>query len=450
MSCSRIHHLSFLPLLFVLFHCTCVRANCFPASPLISNPPTNDSLANATEVVLSDGTFSDVVEGNRTDAATSEDNEGICVYPRSWWYAFTPTVSAEYRINSEVENGGPPDDEQNQVSLGIYTGATHPLTELTCLNDDNAEGAGEVLNLPLTAGTTYYLRIAAPEDANLEDITTTVTELVYTWTGADDDEWNNAANWDLGAIPGETATARIPDEGFRLRLQEEQVLIGALLLEGGNVQIQDDAMLTVTGRNQGIVITNNSRLTVEGDLEVSPLFGPAIELNDGFIPIRETGTVVLQEMLYIIEGQVDLEGALRVSSNTGNGIEIVDGNLYCQEGGEVIVDQTLGNGIELGANGSVRIEGQFNVSNTSVNGISLLGGSNFSIQPTGILDVLNVGNNAIFIEDATAELANSGKISLNSVTNLLSSGDGFIFNTNNSILQAEGTFGSLVEFDEPC
>ncbi len=67
------------------------------------------------------------------------------------WYSFTPGASGTYVISTSagsITDGG----------MSIYSGACGSMTELSC-SDDDGPGSMPEISVPLTSGTTYYIRV---------------------------------------------------------------------------------------------------------------------------------------------------------------------------------------------------------------------------------------------------------------------------------------------------
>ena len=140
-----------------------------------ASPPPNDNFAQAT--IITQLNFSDTQDSS---GATTESTDPMpsCVHQytlaqgntgghpngtyNSIWYAFTPQFSANLGIDTF---GSSPD-----TVLSLWTGTQGSLTEVAC-NDDIAAGSNiqsEILGVPLTAGTKYYIMVSTfgPPDPN--------------------------------------------------------------------------------------------------------------------------------------------------------------------------------------------------------------------------------------------------------------------------------------------
>jgi photosystem II stability/assembly factor-like uncharacterized protein len=137
--------------------------------------PLNDNFANAINITTY--TFNDVKDSS---AATTESTDPTppCghqftsaqgntgghpngVY-NTIWYNFTPIVSANLNVDTI--------QSYYDTVLSIWTGPAGSLVNVACNDDWNpgVTGTSQLLNVPLTAGTTYYIMVSSfgPPDPN--------------------------------------------------------------------------------------------------------------------------------------------------------------------------------------------------------------------------------------------------------------------------------------------
>jgi len=119
---------------------------------------SNDDLANA--ITITSLPFSHTISEAEAESNTLETNELVCSSSNlSWWYKITPTTSGDMTIVS-----GHSDNSLNcDIRLGVYTGTAHPLSQISCTDEDDGPGRspyGENETISVTAGTTYYIRPA--------------------------------------------------------------------------------------------------------------------------------------------------------------------------------------------------------------------------------------------------------------------------------------------------
>src|SRR6267154_2778708 len=138
-------------------------------------PPPNDNFANATNIFPF--TFNDVQDSS---GATTESTDPTPPCARQFtsvqgntgghangaynaiWYKFTPIVSANLNVDTI--------QSYYDTVLSIWTGSAGSLVDVAC-NDDGNPGVtvtSQLLNVALTAGTTYYIMVSSfgPPDPN--------------------------------------------------------------------------------------------------------------------------------------------------------------------------------------------------------------------------------------------------------------------------------------------
>jgi len=138
-------------------------------------PPPNDNFANA--VNITPFTFADVQDssGATTESpdptppcaqqfTSAQGNTGghpNGVY-NTIWYKFTPIVSANLNVDTI--------QSYYDTVLSIWTGSAGSLVNVACNDDWNpaATHTSQLLNIALTAGTTYYIMVSSfgPPDPN--------------------------------------------------------------------------------------------------------------------------------------------------------------------------------------------------------------------------------------------------------------------------------------------
>ena len=118
------------------------------------NPLTNDALTDAIEITLDDNAFDSHTQNIQGATKETDELETSCVLKgtvASVWYQYIPTT--DQRIVLDTIGS-----DYNTI-LSVWSGDTHPLTEVAC-NDDNGTPQSQ-LAIELTAQTPYYINIAA-------------------------------------------------------------------------------------------------------------------------------------------------------------------------------------------------------------------------------------------------------------------------------------------------
>jgi hypothetical protein len=115
------------------------------------SPPANDDFDGAT--VVGNVPFADTAF---TFAATTAVDDPSCFgNAHTAWYRYTPVADGVL----EADTFGSSFD----TTLSAYTGARGSLTQLACDND--AGGPQSQIEIPVSAGTTYYLMVGSPDGA---------------------------------------------------------------------------------------------------------------------------------------------------------------------------------------------------------------------------------------------------------------------------------------------
>ena len=141
------------------------------AAPCALAQPANDDFANAA-TIDADGDYTSSTEG-----ATSEPDEAPASCPfggpgddsgQSVWWTFTPAQAATISLDtaeSRTADGTRPLD----TILTLHTGATLPVTEAECNDDDPTNGSGDFTSrlegLAVDAGVTYHVRVSGYDNA---------------------------------------------------------------------------------------------------------------------------------------------------------------------------------------------------------------------------------------------------------------------------------------------
>lgn len=129
--------------------------------PIITRA-ANDNLARAT--VIWSGSFTGTGTNVNGSAESGETlptcGNGSTASAASSWWSYTPETSGTVTISTAGSNF--------DTVLSLWTGTGFPLMQVTngCNDDNPAGGAQSILsNLPVTGGTTYYIRVAGYNNA---------------------------------------------------------------------------------------------------------------------------------------------------------------------------------------------------------------------------------------------------------------------------------------------
>jgi len=123
----------------------------------IAFPPDNDNLIGARPIFESPasdfmGTAGSSVEASEAEASCAfSGNDGF----NSIWWSYVPSADGTATFGAEGFD----------TILAVYTGSAFPLTEVGCADDFATTGVEEV-SIPVTTGTTYWVRVTGYAGAN--------------------------------------------------------------------------------------------------------------------------------------------------------------------------------------------------------------------------------------------------------------------------------------------
>ena len=127
---------------------------------VVVNKLTNDNQVDAKKIIPDKELFysyTQTVKGASIEAGETVASCASKDISATVWYQYTPKSDQRVAFNTLGS-------DYNTV-LSVWSGETHPLTELAC-NDDNAMPQSQ-LAVELESGKTYYLSVATIEPANI-------------------------------------------------------------------------------------------------------------------------------------------------------------------------------------------------------------------------------------------------------------------------------------------
>ena len=126
------------------------------ATPALASPPTNDDFADAD--VITTLPFSDSGDLAATTAEADEPSD-FCMYTSAptAWYALTPSASGTVRIDLTGSDW--------YVKVAVYQSSGTGIGGLSLVGCADGPGGSPPPAVPVTAGTTYYLRAGVMPDA---------------------------------------------------------------------------------------------------------------------------------------------------------------------------------------------------------------------------------------------------------------------------------------------
>jgi hypothetical protein len=117
--------------------------------------PANDDLANAIPLDTLPYTQTQTIEGTGEEPNEALPSCGFLPHIPTVWYQYTPASNQNVSFSTQGSD--------YDTVLSVWTGTTHPLTELMC-NDNTITGQegdfSSKLSMPLTAGATYFINIS--------------------------------------------------------------------------------------------------------------------------------------------------------------------------------------------------------------------------------------------------------------------------------------------------
>lgn len=379
--------------------------------------PANDNLSAAT--LISTLPFADTISSTDAQNATLETNEVVCKDDESWWYSFTPSITSTYMITSEVSYATSNRDS-NDVRMGIYTGATHPLTEVNCYDNDAGAAYGEEEFVSLNSGTTYYIRIA-PEDPMVIKNVTTIVRMVNRWTGAADTDWTNTGNWSLGSIPTKDEVALILSQ-----INDPTIYNGTnavakrVILGGGSLVLEQGATLTVdsSSRYAMYIDSDESSFTLNGTYNSTGAGRAGIGADKGVLTINSTAQVTITNSYMGLHFDADtshtLDGTINISDCFGGIILECEDSIFINSTNVILVD--IGNDAMYlnGDEAYIEVNGNIDL-DTGYVGCMIKDGT---LKINGTVDFATLSGVGMEIKNCDGELhiSNTGTLNIDEVT----------------------------------
>ena len=126
-----------------------------PTFVVIAPAPANDNFANAMNITLTSGSFTDTRDSSGATTQTTDPTPRCAgVASNTLWYKFTPTSNGTI---TDVDTIGSSYD----TVLSIWTGTA--LSPVACNDDINPRIVvqSQIQNVAVTAGTTYYIMVSS-------------------------------------------------------------------------------------------------------------------------------------------------------------------------------------------------------------------------------------------------------------------------------------------------
>ena len=248
--------------------------------------------------------------------------------------------------------------------------------------------------------------------------------------GGDGTSWEDAANWDLGFVPGFNDRAFI-DGTSNVTLSSFAAINSLRVRDDGVLNITTTAVLSINEldpMNDAIRLRENAVLNVNGSLVVlgSPRNGldmdnQAALLNNGFVNIVVSNFANIQ-----------------MNDNTSI---VNNGTMFTQDGNSDGVD--MENNAQFTNNGTLNILGADN------EGLDMDNSSDFFNN--GTLNISGaMGDDGIDMDDNNSTFTNDGVIAINNISGTgegLEVDDGVFTNTSNGTVDISGVGGDVLKLE---
>ncbi len=332
---------------------------------------TGTLVLGAGPVTLDSGS---ILTGTGTLGNTLNNNGGI-VDPGGQSTIGTLTINGDYNQDATgnlvieiASNGGGTPVAGVDNDFLVVTGNTSVLGTLTLLDIlGYTVTGGDTFNVMNVAGTpsgafgtiiSIGAAIATPTYAANDLFIDLTFSGLFTWTGAIDDAWNNAGNWDQG-IPGIGNDASIPNgSGFSVDI--------ASAADASTLALGADATLNLVGGT--LTLANNSTLDggvnlVNGGFDLS---GSTLTLNSG-LNWSDTSSIANGTLILPASGPLLISGGVtntldNITVNINSNTTYSAGNLTLANGSVVNTNAVFDFAGDVGIAGSAS---SFNASNNS-------------------------------------------------------------------------------------
>lgn len=359
---------------------------------LAADPPANDNLADAVEV--SNTFIGTDVGGDSGQLATLETDEVSCDETVSWWYTLTPEYTGEYRLIADGLRDGAV-DSTNDVTLGVYTGGNHPLTEVACFDNDNGEAGGEQEQIILTGGVTYYIRVGVQPVEGLVEIGTSIFRLPVTWLGTEDSDWYNPNNWESGELPtaGDEVIIVSMENGPIISSGTVEILSLSVIFS--EFTLEAGANLHLSGGSGGLSVTSGTKASINGTVIIEDQVNTGLQVISGELSVGASGMITVHEANFGQTGTLVLEGSLVINDPPLFGVLTTSNSVTTiAEGASLLITNPELHGCSV--NGTFQIDGEVTISSSEDDGLFVGNPTDFSIGETGQLNISNSAGDGIY------------------------------------------------------
>ena len=262
-------------------------------------------------------------------------------------------------------------------------------------------------------------------------VSTAVFSENYTWTGAEDNLWNNENNWEPTGVPSNGDNVQL--DGGTVEINDNVTIEGLTFLNG---VLSGSGDLTIAGQFYwtGGEITNSGTIMATADFFLdSP--------ND---KTMAGNTLVVNGTGYLLDGSFFI--------GSGSKVQVVNGGYFlCDHPGNAIIggfnggifELLEGSTFEQAGSGSTEINCVFNSSGASPSAFSVTGGSiSMGIYASSSFENCDI----VLSEGATMSLAYGVHNFLNP-TNMAGGGN-LVISGGNAVFQNDGTITCQVDFQD--
>ncbi|MEL7160794.1 MAG: hypothetical protein AAFN92_08550, partial [Bacteroidota bacterium] len=265
----------------------------------------------------------------------------------------------------------------------------------------------------------------------------------YTWTGAEDSNWGNVNNWDLGAVPGATDAVFIPSTGNDPIVNTGFADVGSVFITGAELTLASGTITRIRDQDTGLRVASGGQVTVNGPLIISGQQTEGLNLSNGTLTISTTGRVEITDSYASVgDGLLEVNGELVINDAVSNGLQLTgEGAIRIKETGSLQISNPVNNGLVLTEEGSFEQLGTTTISSCGSNGLSIGEETTCTVSSGAEVSISDCVGALIRMSDGTSKVTNRGMLSLTEPGNFAASG-GSISNESGSELVLEGTLTS--------
>ncbi|MEM6771443.1 MAG: hypothetical protein AAF597_12750, partial [Bacteroidota bacterium] len=383
-------------------------------------PPSNDDLVNAISI---DGLMA--AASNPTNGltrATVEPDEIDCGGTVSWWYSFTPPVSGPYEFRAGAYTLLTRGNSDNDITLGLYTGNSHPLNPVACFTDNQSPApGGEVGEAFLQAGVTYSIRIGVKPNVQVDEITLFVLRESVRWVGTVSSNWYEGSNWSTGVVPDSGSVVSIrpaPNPAIlpsgtvdltRLRVRSEGSFT---LAEGATMRISGTTSTPFISSGFSGMQINSDSVTINGPLLISDVEDVGLDTDGGLLTVGAMGSVDISGAEEgIANGNFQNYGSITLTGTSETAITTV---AECANYGSITLAD--GQAAAIDFTGTFLNEGSLTIQNFDDDGVETFTTGTLQVGAAGSVTIDSVRrglNGLVLLNDGTIDITTTSSDAIN-------------------------------------